>query len=170
VSPPAEGSATGPPGGTGLASAPSLGSDGAESRPHGGHRSLRRRNRLRPPLVLRGQILDTEEPPPADFIAKLRQSGPPPPSHPLSYPQMAAKPPAALLSASFVYVRKGGTVPPLSPLYSGLYNVLASGPKVFRLQVGEREESVSTDCLKPHWGAAPVQPAQPPARGWLPAG
>jgi transposase InsO family protein len=44
------------------------------------------------PLVLPGQILDTEEPPPADFIAKLRQSGLPPPSRPLSFAQMAAKP------------------------------------------------------------------------------
>ncbi len=42
-----------------------------------------------PPLVLPGQILDTGEPPPANFIAKLRQSGPPPPSRPLSYAQMA---------------------------------------------------------------------------------
>ncbi len=117
------------------------------------------------PLVLPGQILDTGEPPPADFIAKLRQSSPPLPSRPLSYAQMAAKPPAALLSAAFVYVRKGGTIPPLSPLYSGPYRVLASGPKVFRLQVGEREETVSIDHLKPHRGAAPVQPAQPPSRG-----
>jgi hypothetical protein len=72
------------------------------------------------PQVLLGQILDAVEPPPADFIAKLRQSGPPPPSRPLSYKQMAAKLPAALLSVAFVYVHKGGTVPPLSPLYSGL--------------------------------------------------
>ncbi len=64
------------------------------------------------PLVLPGQILDAVEPPPAEFIAKLRQSGPPPPSGPLSYAQKAAKTPAALLSAAFVYVRKGGTVPP----------------------------------------------------------
>jgi hypothetical protein len=48
---------------------------------------------------------------------------------------MAAKPPPALLSAAFVYVWKGGTIPPLSPLYSGPYRVLTSGPKVFRLQV-----------------------------------
>ncbi len=120
--------------------------------------------------MLPGQILGTEEPPPADFIAKLRQSGPPPPSRPLSYTQMAAKPAAALLSAAFVYVRKGGAVTPLSLLYSCPFKVLASGPKVFRLQVGEREESVSIDRLKPHRGAAPVQPAQPPARGRPPAG
>jgi hypothetical protein len=90
------------------------------------------------PLVLPGQILDTEEPPPADFIAILRQSNLPPPSRPLSYAQMAAKLAVALLSAVFVYIWKGGAVPPLSPLYSGPYKVLASGPKVFRLQVGER--------------------------------
>jgi transposase InsO family protein len=83
------------------------------------------------PLVLPGQILDTGEPPPADFIAKLRQSGPPPPSRPLSYAQTTANPGVALLSAAFVYVRKGGTIPPLSPRYSGLYRVLASGPKIF---------------------------------------
>jgi hypothetical protein len=100
------------------------------------------------PLVLPGQILDTGEPPPADFIAKLRQSGPPPPLCPLSHAQMAAKPPPALLSAAFVYVRKGGTIPPLSPLYSGPY-------KVFRLQVGEREETVSIDRLKRHLGPPP---------------
>jgi hypothetical protein len=120
--------------------------------------------------VLPGQILDTGEPPPADFIAKLRQSGPPPPLRPLSYAQMVAKLLAALLSAAFVYIRKGDTVPPLSPLYSSPYRVLASGPKVFRLQVGEREETVSIDGLKPHRGAAPVQPAQPPSRGRLRAG
>ncbi len=58
----------------------------------------------------------------------------------------------------------------MSPLYSGPYKVLFSGLKVFRLQVGEREESVSIDRLKPHRGAAPVQPAQPPVRGRPPAG
>jgi transposase InsO family protein len=67
------------------------------------------------PLVLPGQILDAVESAAANFIAKLQQSGPPPPSRPLSYAQMAAKLPPALLSAAFVYVRKGGAVPPLSP-------------------------------------------------------
>jgi hypothetical protein len=36
---------------------------------------------------------------------------------------------------------------------------------VFRLQVGDREEAVSVDRLKPHTGAEPVQPAAPPRRG-----
>ena len=78
---------------------------------------------------------------------------------------MAPKPAAALLLAAYVYVRKGGTAPPLLLLYSGQNKILASGLKVFRLQVGEREETVSIDRLKPHRGAAPVQPAQPPSRG-----
>jgi hypothetical protein len=54
------------------------------------------------PLVLPGQILDAEELPPADFIAKLWQSGLLPPSRPLSYAQIATKPRPALLSAAFV--------------------------------------------------------------------
>jgi hypothetical protein len=117
------------------------------------------------PLVLPGQILDTEEPLPVEFVTKLRQSSPLPLLCPLSYAQMAAKPAAALLSVTFVYVRKGGKVPPLWPLYSGPYKVLSSEPKVFWLQVGEREEVVSIEPLKPHRPAAAVQPALPPARG-----
>jgi hypothetical protein len=46
VPPPAEGRAAGPPGVAGLASTPPLGPDGAESRPHRGHRSLCHRGRL----------------------------------------------------------------------------------------------------------------------------
>jgi hypothetical protein len=56
-----------------------------------------------------------------------------------------------------VYTRKDSTAAPLSPLYSGPYKVLSSGPKVFRLQVGEREEVVSIDRLKPHREAVPVR-------------
>jgi hypothetical protein len=121
-------------------------------------------------LVLQREILDTEEPPPPGFIAKLRQSGPPQASCFISYAQMAARSPAALMLAALVYVRKGGTVAPLLPLYSGPYKILSSGPKVFKLQVGERIEVLSFDRLKPHRGTVPVQPAQPPARGRPSAG
>jgi hypothetical protein len=110
------------------------------------------------PLVLPGQILDAEAPPLADFIAILWQSGSPLPSRPLSYAQMAAKPATALLSAAFVYIQKSGAVPPLSLLYSGPYKVPALGPKVFRLQVGEQEESVSIDRLSRTGG--PLQSSQ----------
>jgi hypothetical protein len=46
-----------------------------------------------------------------------------------------------------VYVRRGGVVPPLEPLYLGPYQVLDNGPKVFRLVIGDRAESVSIDRL-----------------------
>jgi hypothetical protein len=121
-------------------------------------------------LVLPGQILDTEEPPPADFIAKLRQSGPPPPSRPLSYAQMAANPPAALLSAAFVYVRKGGTVPPLLPLYSGPYRVLASGQRCSRYRwASGRRRYPSTALSRTGGRSSPASTAviQRPATSWL---
>jgi hypothetical protein len=73
--------------------------------------------------------------------------------------------PAALAVCTSVYVRRGGNLP---PLYAGPYTVLEQGENVFRLQVGEREETVSVDRLKPHTGEEPVQPAAPPKRGRLP--
>jgi hypothetical protein len=117
------------------------------------------------PLVLPGQMLDTEEPPPADVVAKLRQSGPPLPSRPISYAQMAARPPAALMPGAFMYVRKGGTVAPLLPLYSGPFKVLIYGLKIFKLHVGKQVEVVSINHLKSYRGTIPVQPAQSPTRG-----
>ena len=102
------------------------------------------------PFPLPSQILETDKPPLADFMAKLQQGHPPPPFRAISYAQMAAKPPAALMSLAYMYVHKGGTIAPMSPLYSGPYQVLSSGPKVFKLQVGEWVEMVSIDHLKPH--------------------
>ncbi len=79
--------------------------------------------------------------------------------------EAAAKPPAALLQASQVYVRRGGTLPPLAPLYVGPYEVLEKADKHFRLAVGGREETVSTDRLKPHLGVGPFSAALPAACG-----
>jgi len=70
-----------------------------------------------------------------------------------------------LCEADFVYVRRGGVGPPLSPAYSGPYRVLQRQAKFFILDVGGREDSVSVDRLKPHLGQAPLQPALPPRRG-----
>jgi hypothetical protein len=64
-------------------------------------------------------------------------------------------------------------IPPLVPLYLGPYQVqvVDNGPKVFRLAIGGREESVSVDRLKPHLGTAGVLPqllllrGRPPSRG-----
>ena len=63
------------------------------------------------------------------------------------------------------YVRRGGTIPPLAPVYSGPYRVLHAGPKVFILEVGATHESVSVHRLTPHTGPLPVIPAHPAKRG-----
>ena len=57
--------------------------------------------------------------------------------------------PAELLAASHVLVRRDGHVPPLSPLYDGPYVVLERHTNTFTIQMGDREEVVSTGRLKP---------------------
>jgi hypothetical protein len=59
-----------------------------------------------------------------------------PATRPISYAEMAAKPPAALLQASHAYMWRGGTIPPLSPLHVGHYEVLEIADKFFRLAAG----------------------------------
>ncbi len=75
-------------------------------------------------LALPAEFLSAEEPPAAKFLQKLQQVEIPA-TRPLSYAEVAAKPPAALLQASHVYVRRGSTLPPLAPLYVGPYEVEA---------------------------------------------
>ena len=119
------------------------------------------------PLVLPGQPPIAVEPPPPSqrSYRDALMEGPTRhvPTRPL--PPAHTGLPAALAACTSVYVRRGGTLPPLAPLYAGPYAVLERGEKVFRLQVGDREEAVSVDRLKPHTGAEPVQPAAPPRRG-----
>ncbi len=79
-------------------------------------------------LSLPGQFINAEEPPPAGFVEKLRTASPPLPTRQPTYAEMAAKPPAALMAAKFVYVRRSGVVPPLEPLYLGPYQVLDNEP------------------------------------------
>jgi hypothetical protein len=116
------------------------------------------------PLVLPGQLLVAAERPVGEFVQKLRDTAPLA-ARPLTYAQAAAAVPKTLLSASYVYVRRGGTTLPLTPLYQGPFLVKQSGPKFFKLLIGGREESVSVDRLKSHLGEAPVSPAAPPKRG-----
>ena len=62
-------------------------------------------------------------------------------------------------------VRRGGTISPLAPVYFGPYRVLHAGPKVFLLEIGAMQPTVSVDRLKPHSGQLPVTPAAPAKRG-----
>ena len=72
------------------------------------------------------------------------------PTRPLTGSDTVNKIPEALMNAKFVYVRRGGQTPPLAPLYSGPYEVLEAGRKVFKISVGGKMEMFTVDRLKPH--------------------
>jgi hypothetical protein len=122
------------------------------------------------PLVLPWQFLKTSPPSP-DFLEQLRQSMArfAPPAVRLVTVAEPSKMEADLQKASFVYIRRGAPPSGLSPLYQWPFKVLTRGAKVFQVDVGGRQEVISADCLKPHMGTSPVQPAEPPRRGWPPA-
>jgi hypothetical protein len=61
---------------------------------------------------------------------------------------LPSKLPAKLLSAPLVWVRRGGLVPPLQPLYDSHYVVLLRGPRSFTIRVGSGDEVVAISCLK----------------------
>jgi transposase InsO family protein len=114
------------------------------------------------PLTLPAQLaadVETAD----DALRRSRAAMAPPPVRHAAL-RGPTEPPAALRAASLVYVRRGGTLPPLSPPYDGPYAVLQRGPKFFKLQIGDREEAVSVDRLKPHMGAAAAAAAQPRRR------
>ncbi len=64
-----------------------------------------------------------------------------------------------------MYIRRGGTLPPLTPPYAGPYAVAEAGEKTFEVLVGGQRQRVSVDRLKPHTGPAPVTAAPPARRG-----
>ena len=120
------------------------------------------------PISLPGELLSSDEKPVAVFLEAMKKAVPPP-TRPLSYAAVTAAPSAALSGASHVYVRRGGVIPPLAPLYVGPYAVVQRWPKFFLLQIGGNAEAVSVDRLKPHLGVADVQPALPPKKGRPPS-
>ena len=120
------------------------------------------------PLVLPGELKDVVESPAELFSNQLASVDPPPTCQPRSYAAVAASNitiSKQLQEATYVYVRRGGTISPLAPVYSGPYPVLHAGPKVFQLEVGATQQTVSVDRLKPHSGQLPVTPAAPAKRG-----
>ena len=107
------------------------------------------------PLVLPGELKDVAEAPAEDFSTQLASADSPPTCQPHSYAAVAASNitiSKQLQEAHYMYVRRGGTIPPLSQVYSDPYHVLHAGPKVFTLEVGAMRKSVSVDWLKPHTG------------------
>jgi hypothetical protein len=70
------------------------------------------------PVTVPGQFLNTPELPSADFLEGL-QATRLLPTRQRSYAAVTVALPPALMEADFVYIRKGGSVPPLSPPYDG---------------------------------------------------
>ena len=118
-------------------------------------------------LTIPEEFLDGPELPSSQFLSKIQKviSGfsVPPPHHVPQQPP--AEVPAPLSNAKFVFVREDTSKPLLAPLYRGPYLVLERRSKFFRLQVGQKVDSVSVDRLKPVFSDSPVIPADPPPRG-----
>ncbi len=109
------------------------------------------------PQAIPGQLLHVPDPPRVDIA--------PPPTRLLSYAAAANTPPAHLAKAEYMYVRIGGQQKPLAAPYAGSFLVLSKGAKTFTIQVGQRQEIVSVDRLKPHTGLSPVSPAEAASHG-----
>jgi hypothetical protein len=115
------------------------------------------------PLTLPGQLLTRQETPMEDVVEAL-QSAQPLATRPLTYAETAFGL-QSLQRAEFVYMRKGGVVLPLSPLYQGPYKVLGRKETFFKLEIGGQPEVISMNRLRPHLGMALVTAASPPQLG-----
>ena len=113
-------------------------------------------------LVVPGELHQPEE----SVQPPLRAECPPKviPESKRTYAQVVADNPA-LDTVTMVYVLRGGHTTPLSTCYSGPFEVVARGPKVFQLKIGEKVETVSRDRLKPHLGKDCPQAEVPRGRG-----
>ena len=72
--------------------------------------------------------------------------------------------PEALRTAERVLVCRDGHNTPLAPLYDGPYTVVQRGARFFKLQVGDRQDTVHVNRLKP-FAAQQMPTATPPKRG-----
>jgi hypothetical protein len=117
--------------------------------------------------ILPGQFLAAEECPSPSFLADLQgllsgRTLQPTTHHSLPAPQQL---PEELLLAKHVLVRKDGHVAPLEAAYDGPFLVLERSLRFFKLQIGNKVDTVSTLRLKPCKSPPDVEVAQPPRRG-----
>ncbi len=118
-------------------------------------------------IVLPNEFLQNDElsvdPIVKKFSKTLHVSAPSLPRH-NSSTELPSELPAKLLSAPLVWVRGGGLVPPLQPLYDGPYAVLRRGPRSFTIRVRSWDEVVAVSRLKA-CTAADATPGSPRRRG-----
>ena len=119
-------------------------------------------------LVLPNQLLGTPEPP-ESFFQQLEDtmSGfrPTPVTHAQPAAEQPSTLPVELMSAQKVFIRRDGQHGPLDAVWDGPYRVLQRSHHVFRLQLGTRQDTVSTHRLKAAHVAADEQDAVPRTRG-----
>jgi hypothetical protein len=80
------------------------------------------------------------------FSKTLHISAPSLPRH-NSSTDLPSELPAELLSAPLDWVRQGGLIPPLQPLYDSSYAVLRQGCRSFTIRVGSRDKVVAVNRL-----------------------
>jgi hypothetical protein len=89
-------------------------------------------------LVLPGEFVNTAEPPAAEFLEHVRPGPVSIPTRPIR--QLPQEPNELLQRAKWVYIRQGGTLPPLTPPYAGPYAVAEAGAKTFEVMVGGQRQ------------------------------
>ena len=77
--------------------------------------------------------------------------------------------PEELRRCPMVFVRRDGHRTPLSAKYDGPFQVVTREEKFFKVQLGDREDTVAIDRLKPAMVEDDAPPAQPPRRGRPPS-
>jgi hypothetical protein len=121
------------------------------------------------PIVLPNEFLQNEEMPVEAIIKNFAKTLHVPaislPRH-NSSAQLPNELPGDLLSAPLIWVRRGGVVPPLQPLYDGPFTVLRRGLRSFTIPspVGSRDEVIAVSHLKA-CTATDATPGSPRRRG-----
>jgi hypothetical protein len=73
--------------------------------------------------------------------------------------------PQELKQCKYVLVKKGGHLPPLTPLYEGPYRVISRSSNTFNVQKGDKEETIAVERLKPCTNKEKMETAQPARQG-----
>ena len=123
------------------------------------------------PLTVPGDFIpDTNPVPPTQHLQQQRErvgNLRPVPTGAHGEKHIKTHVPASLQQAKYVFIRRDGKKSPLQTPYDGPYKVVEHSDKAFRLQVSNRQDTVSIDRLKPAYldESQLPQVAEPPRRG-----